>query len=125
MEKIREVTVNNGFVKYYKYDKIVNPVEFLEELIEKGIPVDKIFMKRDAEMDMQFDIGEYTLEELKKAAKALAYGPTCKFLLKTEFNSIPVEINFKDDSKVIYMITPDPSIELDSLYEKKNNGLGL
>ena len=66
MEKISEVIVKNGIVKYYRCEKVVNSVEFLESLALKGWKFDKVFMKRDAEMDMQFGIGYYTLEELNR-----------------------------------------------------------
>lgn len=125
MEKYREVQYKNVSIKYYKNSNIIKPIEFLEDLQSKGIPVEKVFMKRDAEMDMQFGIGEYTIEELKQSSFVQDGLGDCLFTLKTEFFGIPVEIHFSENSDIVYMATPDPSIELDSLYEKKNNGLGL
>lgn len=125
MDKISEVITNQGYVKYYNYGEIIKPVEFLEELQSKGIMVGKVFLKRDAEMDMQMGMGNYTIEELKKTERSLSYGSACNFILKTEFNAVPVEIHFSDNSKILYMITKEKKLELNSLYEKKNNGLSL
>lgn len=113
MEKIREVAFTNNIVKYYRYEKIVNPVEFLEALAAKGWKFDKVFMKRDAEMDMQFDIGYYTLEELRQAETLLAYGDPCMFTLNAVLNGHTAEIHFSDDSKVVYIFTTEPDFELE------------
>ncbi len=39
MEKIREVIDKNNIVKYYRYEEIVKPVEFLEELAAKRLEI--------------------------------------------------------------------------------------
>ena len=113
MEKIREVVLSNNLAKYYRYEEIVTPVEFLESLAAKGWKYDKVFMKRDAEMDMQFDIGNYTLEELRKAKASLAYGPACMFTLEASLNDHVAEIHFSDDSPIVYMSTIEPDFELE------------
>ena len=113
MEKISEDIYTNNIVKYYRYGEIVKPVAFLEALAAKGWKFDKVFMKRDAEMDMQFDIGYYTLEELRQSEASLAYGPACKFTLEASLNGHAVVIHFSDDSKVIYMVTTEPDFELE------------
>ena len=113
MEKIREATNKKNIVKYYRYEEIVKPVEFLEELAAKGWKFDKVFMKRDAEMDMQFDIGNYTLDELRKFKASLAYGPACMFTLEASLNDHVAEIHFSDDSKIVYMSTIEPDFELE------------
>lgn len=113
MEKIREVIFKKNIVKYYRYEEIVTPVEFLESLAAKGWKYDKVFMKRDAEMDMQFDIGNYTLEELRKAKASLAYGPACMFTLEASLNDHVAEIHFSDDSQIVYMSTIEPDFELE------------
>ena len=113
MEKIREATNKKNIVKYYRYEEIVKPVEFLEELAAKGWKFDKVFMKRDAEMDMQFDIGNYTLEELKNVKASLAYGPACMFTLEANLDDHFAEIHFSDDSKIVYMFTTEPDFELE------------
>ena len=113
MKKIREVIFKKNIVKYYRYEEIVTPVEFLESLAAKGWKYDKVFMKRDAEMDMQFDIGNYTLEELRKAKASLAYGPACMFTLEASLNDHVAEIHFSDDSKIVYMSTIEPDFELE------------
>ncbi len=125
MEKIREINYNIGTSKFYNYGKKVEPLEFIDELISKGIPVDTITVKRDAEMDMQIGVGTFSLEELRKKMPSLEAGDSCLFRIKTEFNGIPVEINFDNDSNIVYMRTPDNNIELTSLYEKKTSGLSL
>ena len=113
MEKIREVIFEKHIVKYYRYEEIIRPVEFLESLAAKGWKFDKVFMKRDAEMDMQFDIGDYTLEELRKAKASLAYGPACVFTLEASLNEHFAEIHFSDDSKIVYISTIEPDFELE------------
>ena len=113
MEKIREATNKNNIVKYYRYGEIVKPVEFLEELAAKGWKFDKVFMKRDAEMDMQFDIGNYTLDELRKFKASLAYGPACMFTLEANLDDHFAEIHFSDDSKIVYIFTTEPDFELE------------
>ena len=113
MEKIREATDKKNIVKYYRYEEIVKPVEFLEELAAKGWKFDKVFMKRDAEMDMQFDIGNYTLEELKNVKASLAYGPACMFTLEANLDDHFAEIHFSDDSRIVYMFTTEPDFELE------------
>ena len=113
MEKIREATNKKNIVKYYRYEEIVKPVEFLEELAAKGWKFDKVFMKRDAEMDMQFDIGNYTLDELRKFKASLAYGPACMFTLEANLDDHFAEIHFSDDSKIVYMFTTEPDFELE------------
>ena len=113
MEKIREATDKKNIVKYYRYEEIVKPVEFLEELAAKGWKFDKVFMKRDAEMDMQFDIGNYTLDELRKFKASLAYGPACMFTLEANLDDHFAEIHFSDDSKIVYMFTTEPDFELE------------
>ena len=113
MEKIREVVYNKTIVKYYRYGEIVKPVAFLEELAAKGWKFDKVFMKRDAEMDMQFDIGNYTLEELRESEQALQYGPACMFTLNAVLDGHAAEIHFSDDSKIFYMMTDEKDFELE------------
>ena len=113
MEKIREVIFKKSIVKYYRYEKIVSPVAFLETLAAKGWEFDTVFMKRDAEMDMQFDIGYYTLEELRKAETSLACGDVRMFSLNAKLNEHTAEIHFSDDSPVIYMRTTEPDFELE------------
>ena len=113
MEKIREATNKNNIVKYYRYGEIVKPVEFLEELAAKGWKFDKVFMKRDAEMDMQFDIGNYTLDELRKFKASLAYGPACMFTLEANLDDHFAEIHFSDDSRIVYMFTTEPDFEFE------------
>ena len=125
MDKIREIITNRGYVKYYDYGQIVVPINFLEELQNKGLKVNKVFMKRDSEMDMQMGTGEYTIEDLKKQEHYFLYGSACKFTLQTEIDDIPVEINFRDDSKVLYMVTFEKDLELSFLYEKKTRGINL
>ena len=113
MEKIREVIFKKNIVKYYRYEEIVTPVEFLESLAAKGWKYDKVFMKRDAEMDMQFDIGNYTLEELKNVKASLAYGPACMFTLEANLDDHFAEIHFSDDSKIVYIFTTESDFELE------------
>ena len=113
MEKCSETVYGSQYFKYYRREKPVAPVAFLEELRGKGWSFHKVFMQRDAEMDMQFDIGNYTLEELKQAEASLACGPACKFTLEANLNSHAVEIHFSDDSEVVYMITTEPDFELE------------
>ena len=113
MEKIEEITNEKNIVKYYRYEEIVKPVEFLEELAAKGWKFDKVFMKRDAEMDMQFDIGNYTLDELRKFKASLAYGPACMFTLEAKLDDHFAEIHFSDDSRIVYMFTTEPDFELE------------
>ena len=113
MEKYNEIVFSKNIVKYYQCEEIVKPVAFLETLAAKGWKFDKVFMKRDAEMDMQFDIGEYTLEELRQAEASLAYGPACQFTLKASLHDHTAEIHFSDDSKIVYMITTEPDFELE------------
>ena len=113
MEKIRQVAYTKDFVKYYRCEDIITPVAFLEELAAKGWKYDKVFMKRDAEMDMQFDIGYYTIEELRLRQNALDYGPACLFALEAQLGDHKAEIHFSDDSKVVYMITAESEFELE------------
>lgn len=113
MEKIREAVYKKNIFKHYRYEEIVKPVEFLETLASKGWKFDKVFMKRDAEMDMQFDIGDYTLEELRQSETSLAYGPACMFTLKASLNDHVTEIHFSDDSPIVYMVTTEPDFELE------------
>ena len=113
MEKIREVVLSKNLVKYYRYKEIVKPVKFLELLAAKGWEFDKVFMRRDAEMDMQFDIGDYTLEELRQAEASLAYGDPCKFTLNAILNGHTAEIHFSDDSSIVYMVTAELDFELE------------
>ena len=113
MEKIRQVVSGSNFVKYYRCNDIIHPVAFLEDLAAKGWKYDKVFMKRDAEMDMQFDIGYYTIEELRQLDKSLAYGPACQFELEAQLDGHRAQIHFSDDSKIVYMLTSDPEFELE------------
>lgn len=113
MEKIRQSVSGNNFVKYYRCKDIIRPVAFLEDLAAKGWKYGKVFMKRDAELDMQFDIGYYTIEELRQLEKALAYGPACQFTLNAYLDDHMAEIHFSDDSKIIYILTVDPEFELE------------
>ncbi len=69
-------------------------------------------MRRDAEMDMQFDIGNYTLDELRKVKASLAYGPACMFTIEAKLDDHFAEIHFSDDSKIVYMFTTEPDFEL-------------
>lgn len=112
MEKIRQSVSGNNFVKYYRYKDIIRPIAFLDDLAAKGWKYDKVFMKRDAEMDMQFDIGYYTIEELKQVEKFLAYGPECQFTLNASLNGNTAEIHFSDGSKIVYILTINPEFEL-------------
>lgn len=125
MDKLKEILTNRGFVKYYDYGSVIDPISFIEELQIKGVEVNKIFVKRDSEMDMQMGVGEYTIEELKKLEYYFKYGSACNFSFQTEIGTIPVEINFRDDSNVLYMVSLDKDIELSSLYEKKTRGMNL
>lgn len=113
MEKIRQGVSGNNFVKYYCCKDIIRPVAFLEDLAAKGWKFDKVFMKRDAEMDMQFDIGYYTVEELRQLEKDLTYGPACQFTLDARLDDHVAEIHFSDDSKIVYMFTDDRDFELE------------
>lgn len=113
MEKIRQAVSGNNFVKYYRCKDIIHPVAFLKDLAAKGWKYGKIFMKRDAEMDMQFDIGYYTIEELRQLEKTLAYGPACQFTLDAHLDGHMAEIHFSDDSEIVYMFTSDREFELE------------
>lgn len=113
MEKIREVVWSKNLVKYYRYEEIVKPVKFLEALAAKGWKFDNVFMRRDAEMDMQFDIGYYTLEELRQTEASLAYGDPCNFTLNAMLNGHAAEIHFSNDSSIVYIITTEPDLELE------------
>lgn len=113
MEKIRQSVSGNNFVKYYRGKDVIHPVSFLENLAARGWKYDKVFMKRDAEMDMQFDIGYYTIEELRQLEKYLAYGPACQFTLDARLDDHMAEIHFSDDSKIVYMFTADQEFELE------------
>lgn len=114
MEKIRQAVSGNYFVKYYRCKDIIKPVAFLEDLAAKGWKYDKFFLKRDAEMDMQFDIGYYTIDELRRLEKDLSYGPACQFTLDAHLDDDHMaEIHFSDDSKIVYMFTVDPMFELE------------
>ena len=100
-------------MKYYRCKDIIKPVAFLEDLAAKGWKYDKVFLKRDAEMDMQFDIGYYTIDELKQFEKNLSYGSACQFTLDAHLDDHIAEIHFSDDSQIIYMLTVDPEFELE------------
>jgi hypothetical protein len=113
MKKISEVIVKNGIVKYYRCESVLNPVEFLESLVSKGWEFDKVFMKRDAEMDMQFGIGYYTLAELKESQASFAYGAPCQFTLEATLGSHVAQIHFSDDSAIVYLVTAEPDFELE------------
>ena len=111
MKKIQEITMSKGYIKYYRYDRVICPVEFLEDLAAKGWKYDNVFMKRDAEMDMQFDIGNYTLAQLREMD--LSSGPACMFTLEASLGPHTARIHFSDDSKVVYMETTEKDFELE------------
>ena len=113
MKKIREIVWKNAIIKYYQYEKVVKPVEFMEALSTKGWKFDKVFMERDAEMDMQFDIGYYTLDELRQAETVFSYGDPCTFTLPATLDDHSAEIHFCDGSQIIYIYTSEIDFELE------------
>ncbi len=64
---------------------------------------------------MQFDIGDYTLEDLAAVQKRLEYGPACQFTLNTSIDHVPVEIHFSDDSTAVYLVTPEKELDIPML----------
>ena len=112
MDKIDESFMHGNFAKFYRYKEDIKPVKFLEKLASKGWKFDTVFMKEDAEMDMQMLIGDYTLEKLKRIERIFD-DDTYKFKLKASLNNHVAEIHFFNDSDVFYMVTSEPDFELE------------
>ena len=119
MEKINELINNNKYVKYYSCGENIVPVELLTKLKTAGFQFDKIFLKEDAEMDMQMRIGQYSLEELENNKNLFLNNDIYNFTVYAIIDENQVEIHFYNDSKVLYMITDNKYLELDDLLQKK------
>ena len=66
MIKVDEKNYDNVMIKYYAIDeKEIDPIKFIEELIQSGIQVKSIYVEKDVEFDMKMNTGHYTLEQLK------------------------------------------------------------
>ncbi len=112
VELIRIMEYSRHCSKFYRCQEIVCPVPFLKKLRDAGLAFDRVSMKRDAEMDMQFGAGDYTLEALEASGPFPDNGDACLFTVKTWIDGVPVEIQFSDDSDIVYLVTPKRDLDL-------------
>lgn len=108
MEKLEVIRTNRGYAKYYRLSREPVPEEFLAELKALGWTFDRVFLRRDAEMDMQFDIGFYSPEALPRTQG----GPPRLFTVTATREGKSGEIRFCDDSDVVLLVTDHPDLEL-------------
>lgn len=127
MKKVNEDDFNGVTVKYYDIGQdSIEPIGFIEQMVQSGVQVESIYVEEDVEFDMKMNTGNYTLEQLKARypqIKKMDY--STKFEVSGIINDCPVKINFKNDSRVINMITASPSIELPDILEKKTQTLTI
>ena len=107
MEKLETIRTNRGCAKYYRLDRQADPREFLEDLTAMGWTFDRVFLRRDAELDMQSDMGFYAPADLPSPD-----GTPRLYTLTAHRNGKSGEIHFSDDSNVVYLVTKDEELEL-------------
>ena len=126
MKKLNEYDLNGVMVKNYVLDNPLNPIEFIEQLVENGIVLKSISVEEDVEFDMKINTGHYTLEQLKQKYPQIEEANLpVKFTLNGSFNDCAVQFGFDENLNVIYMASSSSLLELSDIIEKKTQTLNL
>ena len=125
MRKVNEKNYNGVMVKYYDVESnSIDPIGFIEHLIQSGVQVQSIYVEEDVEFDMKMNTGHYTLEQLKaKYPQIKNMDYSTLFRVSGVLNDCPIKVEFKNDSAIIYMTTASPGLELPEILEKKTENL--
>ena len=120
-KKVNEQNYNGVMVKFNNVgSKEIDPIGFIEHLIQSGVQVQSIYVEEDVEFDMKMNTGHYTLEQLKaKYPQIKKMDFSTHFRVSGVLNDCPVKIEFKNDSNIVYLTSSSPTLELSDILEKK------
>ena len=123
MELERTIDMGGFFIKKYRDESPINPVEFVQNLRNLGIIIRDIKVKESVESDMKsLDGATFSSDDfLYQYDRIIAQARDASFEIEILYNDLPTFITIADKSNTIALTTVVEDLDLNEITQKKTN----
>jgi len=127
MEKTNEIKRASYTAKWYSRSANEPITVIIQQLNDNNeIEINYVQVSEDVDQDAKEVSGSYNIDMfLRKYDQIKSLGSNLSYKVVMDYNDLSLTTDFYEDSDIVVLSTPDPSLEIDDLIQKKNKGLGL
>lgn len=123
MKMITEEEVRGSYFKEYDLEYTTNVKDYINELINNGISVDKIQILENVELEQQsIDGQEFPLDYFMKYYAILSkMGTDTLYKIFCQYNELPIKFMIENETSKVLLITPSKDVDLENIINQKKS----
>lgn len=125
MKPERTIDMGGFYIKKYRFDNPVNPLDFVQNLLDLGLNITKITVKESVESDMQsldgasFEAGEF-ITQYDQISSRIRDG---SFEIRILYNNLPTFITIADLSDTAALTTVMEDLDLREILQQRTDAV--
>jgi len=127
MRKYNEIPRHGFTTKWYFNEPGKKAIDTIRELRENpDININYVQVDEDVELDAKEVEGSYNIDAfIEKYEEIKSNGTDLSYKLVITYNELNLLVDLQETSSIVVLSTPEPTLEIDDLIQKKNKTLGI